>query len=333
MSRRLRLALGALALVLVGGTVGYVLLGFGWLDAAYQTVTTVTTVGFREVQPLTAGGKVFTILLILVGVGTALYTLGLLLEAVIEGHLRERFGRRRMEHEIAQMDRHVVICGWGRVGSALAAYLTAEGEQVVVVDRDPARLQGLRHATVLGDVSDDAVLKAAGVLRARVLVATLATDADNVYVTLSARALRPDLLIIARARSEASEALLQRAGADRVVNAQRIGAQRMGAFALQPHVADFLDVVMHDQSLEFRIEEVTLSAGSPLAGRLLGDLHIADSTGALLLAIRQGGGPFRPTPPLDTELHPGCVLIAVGTPGQLAALRALAGIPLSAPSR
>jgi len=324
--RRIRVALLALGLVLVIGTLGYVVLGFGVLDALYQTVTTVTTVGFREVRPLTPAGQVFTIILILAGVGTALYTFGVLLEALIEGHLGQHLERRRMDREISRMTGHVIICGWGRVGRASAQYLTATGQQIVVIDRDPARIQGLQHATVVGDVTDDRILEAAGIARARALIAALDTDADNVYVTLSARALRPDLVIIARARTDASKSKLVRAGADRAVNPQLIGGRRMAAFALQPHVAEFLDVVMHDEALEFRIEQIEVAAGSSLAGRSLQEIALRETTGVLLLAIRTGASaPFLANPTPDIRLEPRSILIAIGTPAQLAALRRYSG--------
>src|SRR6478672_5753819 len=286
--RRIRIALSAFGLVLVGGTIGYVILGFGFLDALYQTVTTVTTVGFREVNEFNAAGKVFTIVLVLVGVGTALYTLGVVLEALIEGHLREHLEKRRMDRTISRMRGHVIICGWGRVGQASAQYLTSTGQAVVIIDRDPARLlEGSReHPTVLGDVTDDLVLESAGIAHARALIAALDTDADNVYVTLSSRALRPDLVIIARARTESSKSKLVRAGADRAVNPQLIGGRRMAAFALAPHVAEFLDVVMHDEALEFRMEQVEIAPESSLAGRSLREAEVAETTGVLLLAVR-----------------------------------------------
>jgi len=189
--RRIWMALLAFGLVLVAGTVGYLILGFGLLEAVYQTVTTVSTVGFREVRPLGTAGQAFTIVLILIGVGTALYTFGVLLESLIEGHLRQYLGRRRMDRDIARMNGHVIICGWGRVGGACAQYLSVTGQLTVVVDRDPSRLAGVPYPTVLGDVTDDQVLQSAGISRARALVAALNTDADNVYVTLSSRALRP----------------------------------------------------------------------------------------------------------------------------------------------
>ena len=197
--RRIRLALLALCGVLVVGTTGYVLLGFGVLDAAYQTVTTVSTVGFREVHPLGPAGQVFTIVLILTGVGTALYTFGVLLEVLIEGDLRAHVERRRMDRAISRMTGHTIVCGWGRVGVSSTQYLGGTGQEIVVIDRDPARLNGVRHPSVLGDVTDDRVLLAAGIAHARALIAAVDTDADNVYVTLSARSLRPDLIIVAPA--------------------------------------------------------------------------------------------------------------------------------------
>ncbi len=328
--RRIRLALIALGLVLLAGTLGYIALGFAPLDALYQTVTTVTTVGFREVRPLGTWGKAFTIVLILVGVGTALYTFGVLLEGLIEGHLRQYRKGRRMEREIERMTDHVIICGWGRVGRASAEYLTATGREVVVIDRDPLRLEGIKYAYVAGDVTDDDVLADAGIARARALIAALDTDADNVYVTLSSRALRPDLEIVARARNEASKSKLVRAGADRVVNPQLIGGRRMAAFALQPHVAEFLDVVMHDESLEHRMEQIEIGADSPLSGRRLGEAGLAESTGVLLLAVRAAAGrAFLANPAAETVLAPGSILIVVGTASQLDALRAIAS-PMAA---
>ena len=320
--RRLRFGVAALVGVIMAGTAGYIALGFPWLDALYQTVTTVATVGFREVQPLDAAGQAFTIALILVGVGTALYTFTQVLEVVVEGHVQEVLGRRRMERELARMSGHVIVCGFGRVGRNLAQFVTGAGHDVVVIDNDPTRVadaEGSGHV-VLGDATTDEALKEAGIERARVLVTTLTTDAANLFVTLTARSLRPDLFIVARARAETSEAKLAQAGADRVVNPQGIGGARMAAFVLQPHVAEFLDIVMHDGSLEFRLEEVPLPAGSPLAGRSLRDAHIRDSTGALILALRDSGGEFTTNPPPETVLEAGQILIAIGTEGQLKAL-------------
>jgi voltage-gated potassium channel len=171
-----------------------------------------------------------------------------------------------------------------------------------------------------GDATDDTILAEAGIDRARTLIAALDTDAGNVYVTLSARALRPDLFIVARARIDSAVDRLQQAGADRVVNPQQIGGARMAAFALQPHVAEFLDIVMHDGSLEFRLEEVVIPPGSAAAGRSLRDAHLRDRTGALVLAMRDEAGNFNTNPAPDTVIEPGQVLIAIGTTAQLATL-------------
>jgi voltage-gated potassium channel len=325
--RRIQWALLAVLGVLVAGTVGYIALGFTPLDAIYQTVTTITTVGFREVNPLNAAGKIFTITLIVLGVGTALYTFGVVLEALVEGHLRLHMERHRMEREIARMTGHAIVCGWGRVGRSVGSYLAGLGTQVVVVDRSPDRVATVppEIRSFTGDVTDDDVLRRAGIMRAGSLIAAIDTDAENVYITLSARALRPDLVIVARARIEASESKLLRAGATRVVNPQRIGGQRMAAAARQPNVVEFLDVVMHDGSLEFRLEEVPVDAGSALTGRTLAETGTGDSGGALVLALRNPDGTFTTNPPLHTQVVTGSVLIAIGTEPQLAALRRAAG--------
>lgn len=319
----IRRAVAALGVVLAIGTAGYMLLGFGFLDALYQTVTTVTSVGFGEVQPLGPTGQIFTMALILVGVGTAFYALGAVLEGVFEGVVRTHVGRRRMDRTISRTSGHVIVCGWGRVGSSSRQYLRGTGLTIVAVDRDPARLVGDDELHVLGDVTDDDVLAAAGIDRAYALIAALDTDADNVFVTLSARWRRPDMVIIARARDESSMAKLVRAGADRVVNPQLMGGRRMAAFALQPHVADFLDVVMHDDELDYRLEQVEIEAHA-LQGRTLRDIALHGRTGALLLAFRTPDGRFLANPDQTTPIGPGAVLIVLGTPAQLACVRRLA---------
>lgn len=314
--RRLQVALLVLAGITIAGTIGYLILGFGLLDAAFQAVTTLTTVGFREVHPLTAAGKVFTIVLILCGVGTALYALGVLIQTLVEGDLRGVFGRKRMDHKIADVHDHVIVCGWGRVGRAIAKELGGDAP-IVVVDRDAERLADSPYPWLAGDVTDDAVLLEAGLSRARALVAALDTDAGNLFVTLSARALRPDLFIVSRVRVEESVEKLVRAGADRVVNPQSIGGARMAAFVLQPHVTEFLDVVMHDRDIEFRLEEVVVPADSPVAGHTLREARIRDLTGALVLALRNPAGEFASNPSPDQVISSGDVLIAIGTPTEL----------------
>ena len=324
MRRRVGLAAGATLAVLGIGTVGYTLLGFGVLDALYQTVTTVTTVGFREVHPFGTAGKVFTIVLIVIGVGTALYSSGLLLEGVIEGHLANFVGRRRMDRRIDGLRDHVIVCGLGRVGKAVAAALAGRGVAVVVIEVDGERLEGTEHAAILGDATRDEILVRAGVERARALVATLTSDADNLFVTLSGRALGSGLFIVARCRESSTADKLLRAGADRVVNPQEIGGARMAAFVAQPHVADFVDVVMHDANVEFHLEELPLVPGSPLLGRSLAEARLRERTGALVLALRQPDGTLLMNPTPDIKLASEQVLIAIGTAAQLQMVRKIA---------
>ena len=324
--RRIKRALVALLAVTVFGTVGYVVLGFTFLEALYQTVTTVATVGFREVRPSGTEAQVFTIVLILLGVGTEIYTFGVVMEAVLEGHLRQHLERRRMDARIAALRGHVVICGYGRVGASATEFLTAGGQQVVVVDADPARLQTLDPGTprLVGDVNDDAVLRSAGIEHARAVIIALDSDADTVYATLSARAMCPDVVVVARARTTDSKHKLELAGATRAVNPQRIGGRRLAAFALQPDVAEFLDVVMHDDLLDWRIQQVPVAAGSELEGQNVAAMRISERTGALLLAVRRAPQELlEPNPAGDLVVPAGAVLIVLGSPDELDALASL----------
>ncbi|MBI1376042.1 MAG: potassium channel protein [Frankiales bacterium] len=319
-ARRLVIALVALSAVLVVGTLGYVLLGIDLLDAAYQTVTTVTTIGFREVVDFGPAQKIYTMVLALVGVGTVLYTLTLTLELVLEGQLGNLWGRRQMQRDIDRLEGHAVVCGWGRVGKAAAEQLARAGQAVVIIDRDEERLGSCPYPHILGDATDDEVLRAAGIRLARTLVASLDNDAGSVYVVLSARSLNPDLFVIARSRTDDAEPKFVRAGADRVVNPQRIGGNRIAAFAESPYVVDFLDVVMHEGSNEFRMVDVEVQDGSALQGSTVADTRAREGGAAILLALRTDGR-FVTNPAPSTVVGPGDVLIAVGTEEQIRDLR------------
>ena len=323
-TRRLVVGLLSLIAVLVFGTVGYVILGINPLDAAYQTVTTVTTIGFREVVVFDTAEKVYTMVLALVGVGTVLYTLTLTLELVLEGQLGNLWGRRRMQRDIDGFEGHAVVCGWGRVGRAAADQLVRAGEHVVVVDKDEARLATCPYPHVLGDAADDEVLRAAGIGTARTLVASLDNDASSVYVVLTARTLNPDLFVIARSRTDDAEPKFVRAGANRVVNPQRIGGNRIAAFAESPYVVDFLDVVMHEGTNEFRMADVEIVEGSALAGSTVADTRAHEGGTAVLLALRTAGR-FVTNPAPATVIGAGDVLIVVGTDQQIQDLRRQAG--------
>jgi len=323
--RRLRIALGMLVAICVIGTLGYWILGMTPLDAMYQTVINVTTVGFRELSHFSAVEKIFTMVIIVFGVATALYSLTLAMQVVVEGELRQFVGRRRMDRKINLLSEHTIICGWGRVGRAVAADLAVAGTEIVVVDQIAERVRDLPFPTVVGDATLDETLRAAGIDRASSLIAALEGDADNLFVTLSGRDLNPDLFIVARARQDDSVPKLEHAGADRVVNPQELGAARMASFVARPHVAEFVDVVMHERSLEFRMQEVLIPESSPVAGKSLRDANVHEATGVLILAIRHRDGSFDTNPTPDSVVQPGQVLIAVGTDAELVHLLEWAG--------
>lgn len=230
-----------------------------------------------------------------------------------------------MERKIAEMADHVIVCGWGRVGRAVADDLHRAGRDVVVVDSDAARLLGAAHPVIVGDATLDATLRDAGIDRASAVVVALADDAANLFVTLSARGINPKLFIVARARVEDSVPKLVQAGADRVVNPQELGAARMSSFVVQPNVAEFVDVVMHERSMEFRMQEVALTDQSPLAGQSLRAANLRAHANVLVLAVREPDGTFLANPPSDHQLEPGDVIIAVGTTDDLQRLVAYCG--------
>ncbi|MEZ5219126.1 MAG: potassium channel protein [Ilumatobacteraceae bacterium] len=310
--QRLRLAVGMVVVVGLVGTVGYMAFGMSLLDAMYQTVTTMTTVGFRELTEFGSGEKVFTMVVIVLGVSTVLYTFTLGVQVVVEGQLGEFLGRKRMDRKIASMHDHVVVCGWGRVGRSAAHHLLDSSAEVVVIDQNLERISDIGIPVVVGDATLDATLRAAGVERARAVVAALEADAQNLFVTLSCRAINPGLFIVARARQEESVPKLEQAGADRVVNPQELGAARMASFVVQPNVAEFVDVVMHERSMEFRMQEVEIPEGSTLAGFKLRDINLRQRANVLVLALRLADGTFVANPDPDFVLCPHQVVIAVG---------------------
>ena len=310
---RLQRAVAMVVGVCIASTIGYWMFGLSLTDAAYQTVTTVTTVGFREMQDFNHLEQWFTIAVIITGVSTVLYTFTLAVQVVVEGQLRDFVGRRLMDREINKLAGHTVVCGWGRVGRAVADDLCASGHSVVVVDIDANRVADVPYPTVVGDATLDSTLRAAGIERASALIAALEGDAENLFVTLSARVIVPTLFIVARARQDESIPKLANAGADRVVNPQELGAARMASFVARPHVAEFVDVVMHERSLEFRMQEFDVPEHSTLAGTTLREADLRKQTGVLVLALRRTDGTFTTNPDPDTVIEPHQVLIAVGT--------------------
>ncbi len=319
--RRFRAGIGVLALVLVGGTVGYAVLGLALLDAFYQTVITISTVGYREVGEVGDRYQVFTVLLILFGTGTSLYTLSVLIETMFEGRFNGQFRRQRMEQKIKRLTNHVVLCGYGQVGRAIEAELLKAGEAVVAIDqgeesRSPFSDKGLR---LFGDATDDRVILQAGLDRAKTLIVALDSDTDNLFIALTARSINPRLFIVARANNSTAIPKLRQVGADRVVNPHQIGGARMAALVANPQIAEFLDFVMQDGEFEVGLAETQVTRKSVFAHRSLQDCAIRTNTGANVLAVRREGS-FINNPSRDLVILPDDLLISLGTSEQLNSL-------------
>lgn len=322
-ARHLPLWAAAVAGAVTVGTLGYVVL-FDWplADAVYMTVITLTTVGFREVRELdTLASRLWTMLVAVGGVAVIFGSIGIVAETVLSEAAGGRREARRMREAVAELRDHYVLCGYGRVGSTVARELAEAGHRVVVLDigadsLDRAVRDG--HLVVEGDGTDDATLRGAGIERARGLVTTIDSDANNVYVTLSARALNPALFIVARANAEGAEAKLLQAGANRVVSPYRMAGRRIAELAVRPRVADYIDAALAHGNLSFALEEVEVAAGGALAGRTVGSLHDA---GVVTLAIVAPGGTYDANPPRTRALAAGESLIASGSTEALRRLR------------
>jgi voltage-gated potassium channel len=318
----------AVLAVIIVGTVGFTLIeGWGLLDSLYMTVITIFTVGYGEVHPLSHGGVIFTLVLIVGGVGTILYGIGRMVEFVIDGQLSGVFRRRAVRRRVDKLDSHFIVCGYGRVGEAVARHFADHGASFVVVDSDPdgvARAEADGLQAVLGDATVDDVLLAAGVARAKGLVAALGSDASNIFLTLSARVLNPKVLIVARSGSDDTVSKLVRAGADSVVTPYGLGGKRMATLMLKPLVSDYLDVVAGGGELEFRVEELELKGACCAIGRSIGDMEIRRNTGATILALRRAAtGEFESNPAPESHLMTGDRVIAIGTPEQIVKLEEL----------
>jgi voltage-gated potassium channel len=324
MSPRRRLVYIAIALLVViaAGTIGYKVIGgeeWSFLDALYMTVTTLSTVGFKEVHDLSATGRIFTILLVIGGVGVMFYSLGTIFQYFIEGQLTDIFEGRRMKEGIAKLKDHIIICGYGQVGREVALTFKGEGVPFVVIDQNQeaiAKADKDGHLYIQGNATRDDTLDEAGIQRARGLVAAVGSDADNIFITLSARGLRSDLLIIARAFAEESESKLKRAGADRVILPLRLGGKRLAMVALHPLVIDFVETTMHSRERDFVLEDVSIASGSPLAGMTIKQGQ-ETSGGAVILAVKKKGGNLLANPPQETLLEVGDEVVVMGTKQQL----------------
>ena len=316
-------------LLIVAGTLGYYFLEEGWslFDALYMTVTTLTTVGYGEVHPLSVRGRAFTMLLLLGGVFTLVYTATAIIRAIVSGEVRSVLGRQVMERNLAELANHFIICGFGRMGRHVCQEFASQQLPFVVIEREAAELEDFRMTAGIplhGDATSDDVLQRAGVARARALVAVVASDADNLYITMSARLLNDRLFIVARTEDELTERKLLRAGANRVVSPYAIGGFRVAQAVLRPTVVDFIELATRSEHLEIQIEESLIAAASRLVGSTLRDSRLRQDRGIIIVAIKKASGQMVFNPPADAVMEAGDTLIILGRREELDQLDALA---------
>jgi len=324
--RRLILIGSAMALVLAGGTIGFMWIEhYPVFDAFYMTLTTVTTVGYAEIRGLSHAGRVFNSFLILFGVTTIFLAFGAMTQTAIELELNQFFGKRRVRNMIDKLEGHIILCGFGRVGRGAAEELRKAGASFVVIDNNDERVERAMKAgmlAVLADASRDETLRDVGIARAKGLIATLASDADNLFVILSAKTLNPNLQLSARIAEESSEVKMRRAGADFVFAPYNSTGHRMAQALLKPHVLQFLDFTTQ-KGVDMEIEQVRVTAQSAFAGRTLADVDIRHKSGVIIMAIRRADGEMLFNPSGEVRMSAGDHLIVMGEARHLQQLEKL----------
>jgi voltage-gated potassium channel len=322
---RLRHALLLFVLVFLAGAYGYHRLAeTSILDSFYMAIITLFTVGFREVGAVTDATKLFTILYLLLGLGTATYAISNLTALIVEGDLKGYLQERRMGKRLDALKNHVIVCGFGKMGFQAAWELKQAGVPFVIVEKDPAkgsdnpRFEG--DFFIHGNAMDELTLEQAGIHRARGLITALTTDADNVLVTLTAKQLAPDVPVVARAAKLGTESKLKAAGADHIVSPYEIGGRRMAYLLMTPDLMNYVDVVLGTKQLEMAIEHVLVNPGSELVGLSMRQARLRDATGALIVGIHRPGEGLRFNPKGGDIFEAGDVLLAMGNHETLNAL-------------
>jgi voltage-gated potassium channel len=315
--KRIYFSLAALLLIVLTGMLGYNLLeGWDLFDSLYMTIITLATIGYSEVHPLTFGGRVFTIVLIVLGVTAAGFIFTSLTQTLVETQVTAVFGRRKLFREISKLKNHYIICGAGRVGMRIIDEFKKKGVDFVIIERDlnvADRLLVEGELVLIGDATDENVLNGANVKTARSLVAAASSDAENVYIALTARGINPDLYIVARATDQAGERQMRRAGVNKVVSPALIGSHRMAQAAMPPAVADFIELTTMTEGLDLLFEQVRIEPGSSLAKKKIKDSGIRSEHNVMIVAITNNQGLMQFNPDGNQELNVGDLLIAIGT--------------------
>ncbi|MGB7291603.1 MAG: potassium channel protein [Thermodesulfobacteriota bacterium] len=326
---RRKIVLSAVLIVLINaiGTIGYMVIeGWNFRESLYMTIITLTTVGFREVHKLSPTGEYFTIVLLIGGVGIILYVLATEARLIFEGGLQDVFGRRRLERKIKELKDHYIVCGYGRMGRIIARELKAKGVGTVVIEIAPVTQFEKKEDMLIveGDATRDDVLISAGIDRAKGLVSVLPTDAENLYVVLSARELSPKLFVMARASDEGAEQKMLRAGATRVVSPYLTGGLKIAHTILKPAVMDFIEFATRAGNIEIQMEEVPVQNDSKLVGITLDESGIGRDLGVIVVAIKNKEGVMQFNPTSKTIMQEGDTLIALGEVSKLSELEEMA---------
>jgi voltage-gated potassium channel len=318
---KLKLSLFLLIATIAFGTTGYIVIeDMLPFEAFYMTIITISSVGFSEIKPLSDLGRGMTIVIIILGISLLTYTLGQVARIFVEGELRKVLGRRKLEKQIAELQDHYIICGYGRIGGIIVHELKTTKIPLVVIEQDPASIEILESEGTLYlnmDATSDEALQAAGLDKARGLVTAVSSDADNVFIALSAKGMRPDIFILARASDVKNEAKLLRAGASRVVCPYQMGGRRMAEILHKPTVVDFLDQTMMHTELGLQMEEAVIVEGAPIAGKTLVGSNLRQEFGVIIVAIKRISGEMIFNPGPGEIFNAGDVVVAIGKKAEL----------------